>query len=134
MENKTILIQRAFEKSDEALRSAEILIDNDSIFSACNRIYYSIFHIVMALGYKYGFTTSKHSQLLGWFNKKFIYDENIFDKEFRKTYKDAYDLRQESDYSYTEAIEKENMKLLLDKAKEFIKTVKTHIESNMEIK
>jgi len=46
---------------------------------AVNRIYYGLFYIITALSLKYEFSTSKHQQLIGWFNKTFIKSE-IFSK------------------------------------------------------
>lgn len=40
--------------------------------TALNRLYYAIFYAVAALAQKFNFITSKHSQLLGWFNREFI--------------------------------------------------------------
>ena len=62
-----------------------------------NRIYYSIFHIVSALSVKYDFSTSKHKQLIGWFNKNFIHT-NLIDTKLYKIYSKAFSNRQESDY------------------------------------
>ena len=39
---------------------------------AVNRIYYGLYYAVTALAIKHRFETSKHLQLIGWFNKEFI--------------------------------------------------------------
>jgi len=46
-----------------------VLIDNNRFRSAVNRIYYGMFYPLMALGLANHFETSKHGQLIGWFNK-----------------------------------------------------------------
>ena len=56
-------------KSKESLCDAELALSNNRLDNAQNRIYYSIFYIVTALAYTDNFITSKHSQLIGWFNK-----------------------------------------------------------------
>ena len=71
--DRKLLVSRALEKSDEAMQTAKLNLDNDLLSSAQNRIYYGIFYAVNALAYKYEFITSKHGQLLSWFNKKFIH-------------------------------------------------------------
>ena len=68
--NTEILIKNCIIKADKALESALILINNRDIDAAFNRIYYSIFYSVLARGYKNNFISSKHRQLMGWFNKK----------------------------------------------------------------
>jgi len=122
--HKEILIKRWLEKSDEALLTAENNLTYDFLAAALNRIYYSIFYVVMALAIKNDFKTAKHSTLMGWFNKKFVYEDKIFDKELSKIYKNAFTHRQECDYEAMSNIEVETIKILLKDAKIFIDTVK----------
>lgn len=101
-QHKDILINNAFKKGDEALVSAKLNIDNNLYTAAQNRIYYAIFYAVMALGYDRDFITSKHSQLLGWFNKNFIYETKIFGEDMFKIYKESYENRTKSDYQFSQ--------------------------------
>ena len=78
MQHKDVLIKIALEKADESIKSAESSIENEFLSTAQNRIYYAIFYSVIALGYFYDFSSSKHSPYLSWFNKKFIYTDKIF--------------------------------------------------------
>jgi uncharacterized protein (UPF0332 family) len=128
-EHNEILIKHSIEKSERAIISAEAAISNNDLHTALNRIYYAIFYSVMALGYKYNFTTSKHARLLGWFNKKFIHEDKIFPNEMYQIYKQAYDNRQESDYDLLEIdnIDQEEARLSLSKAKIFFENVKGHM-------
>ena len=72
-EDKIILINHRINKSHLTIDDAKFSIENNKISIALNRIYYAIFYIVSALSLIYDFSTSKHKQLLGWFNKNFIY-------------------------------------------------------------
>ena len=126
---KDILIQRCLEKSDEALISAELNFNNNLLMTTLNRVYYAIFYTVSALGYKHGFVTSKHSKLMGWFNKKFIFEDKIFDKKLTKIYSDAYKLRQENDYQHMINPNKKDTENILSDAKIFIETVRKVISS-----
>ncbi|MDR0822941.1 MAG: HEPN domain-containing protein [Endomicrobium sp.] len=121
------LVKIYIEKSKTALKSAEINIKNNLLETALNRIYYAVFYIVMALGYKYDFKTSKHSKLMGWFNKKFIHEDKIFSNEIYRTYESAFLYRHKSDYDavYVPNIEK-TISLLAD-AKIFVDTVSKEI-------
>jgi uncharacterized protein (UPF0332 family) len=67
------------------------------LHAAENRIYYSIFYLVSALALKNDFSTSKHGQLLGWFNKNYV-KTGIVPSSVGKIYADAFANRQESDY------------------------------------
>lgn len=126
--NKTALIALSLEKADVAISDAEFAINNDKLYVAQNRIYYSIFYSVMALGYYYDFVTSKHGVLLGWFNKKFVYDDKIFEKELFRIYKESYENRQKSDYEFTWKPIKEYLSKDIEDAKKFISKIKEHLQ------
>ena len=126
-EDKSIIIQNWFIKVEEALKDADVAIKNDGLSNAQNRIYYAIFYSVMALGYSKNFVTSKHSQLLGWFNRIFI-KEGVFDKSLGDTYKIAYESRMKSDYTFTYKPDKEKIVSAFKDAKIFVKTIEDFIQ------
>ena len=130
-QNKRFFIKNFLEKSQEALIDAEINIKNNRLDNARNRVYYSIFYSVIALGYSENFITSKHHQLMGWFNKKFIYEEKIFNENMYRTYKDAYENRRESDYTIFTKPVKENVLKSFEEAKKFIEKVTYYIKENV---
>lgn len=130
--DKNILIKNCLSKSRQAISDAIYNIKDGRQNTALNRIYYSIFYSVMALAYKEGFITSSHSQLMGWFNKKFIYEEKIFDNLLNDIYKHAYKQRQESDYNLiiSENIPDNFVRQELKNARLFIKAIKKYIEED----
>ena len=73
------------------------LPEHERFLLAENRIYYGMFYMVMALALKHGFMTSKHAQLLGWFNKEFVRAGQV-DVALGKVYQAGFEKRQESDY------------------------------------
>jgi len=122
------LIKYRINRAEETLDEVKLAIENNRLHLAANRIYYSVFYIVSALALKKGFKTSKHSQLLSWFNKEFVKKE-LIDKNLGKFYLDAYEMRQEGDYDDLVSFE---LKYIEDKfvlAKEFIKRIKEIINS-----
>jgi len=121
-----IIIKNWLFKADEALKDAQKALDSDSLTNAQNRIYYGIFYSVMALGYFEGFITSKHAQLLGWFNKTFI-KEKIFDKRLGEIYRKAYDNRMKSDYTITFTPDSEVVLKMLGDARLFVEQIKKYI-------
>ncbi|HBG48800.1 MAG TPA: hypothetical protein DDW90_04730 [Cyanobacteria bacterium UBA9971] len=126
-QHKDVLIKIAFEKADEAIKSAESSIKDGFLSTAQNRIYYAIFYSVVALGYFYEFSSSKHSPYLSWFNKKFIYTDKIFDEKLFKIYKEAYENRQKSDYEFMWKPVKEDIINDLNDSKFFINQIKIHL-------
>ena len=127
-EHKLILINLQIEKSEDAVSTAELLFSNKKFRGALNRIYYAVFYIVTALAIKHSFPTSKHTSLIGWFNKKFIHTDKVFDSKYAGFFKNLFDLRQENDYSFESELPStdEIDKYLFD-AKEFIKVVRNEI-------
>jgi uncharacterized protein (UPF0332 family) len=95
--NKQDLINHRITKSKETIEDARLAIVSNRLRNSLNRIYYAIFYIVSALAQKDGFSTSKHMQLMGWFNKNYI-KTGIVQQEFSKIYSLSFYSRQESDY------------------------------------
>jgi uncharacterized protein (UPF0332 family) len=126
-----LLAKYSLEKSDKALKTAEETSEID-YQTSLNRAYYSIFYLVLALGYVDGFKTGKHSQLMGWFNKKYIYQEKIFEPKYSEIYsqlminRDKFDYDVSSEPNYNNAIEG------IDKAKIFIDNVKPYVLNRIE--
>jgi uncharacterized protein (UPF0332 family) len=88
-EDKQNLIKYRLEQADETIADLKILIDNNRLRSAVNRIYYGMFYALSALSISYSFQTSKHRQLIGWFNKNFIRTgeiEQFYGKYINKAY------------------------------------------------
>jgi uncharacterized protein (UPF0332 family) len=68
----------------------------------------------LALALKYNFETSKHQQLVGWFNKEFI-NTGLIPKNFGRILRDAYENRTSGDYdSFVEFDQKEVLQLFAD--------------------
>ena len=76
---------------------SRFLIDSDKYVVAVNRIYYGLYYSVTALAIKHRFETSKHGQLIGWFNKEFVASGRL-DKRFGKILRNAYQNRTKGDY------------------------------------
>lgn len=98
------------------------MIKNLSFRAAVNRIYYSMFYLLLALGLKYEFTTSKHQQLIGWFNKNFILTGKI-DRKYGKMLRKAYQYRIKGDNEPVVNFDKETVKGMFASLKEFIDAI-----------
>jgi len=121
------IISNLIQKSKEALSSAEFNFINGHYETCQNRLYYAIFYIVSALAYKDNFITSKHAQLIGWFNKKYIYEDKIFDSRMFAIYKEAFTNRQKSDYDFTYKPDKDEIIASIKDTKLFINKVKSYL-------
>ena len=128
-ESEKIHIINCLAKSKEAFEDAEFNFQHGRFSVTLNRIYYSMFYSVLALAYKDGFVTSKHLQLKGWFNRKYIFEEKVFDEKMLKIYQKAYNDRQESDYEIimSNEVEKEDLEKSLQHAKYFNEAIYSYI-------
>lgn len=96
---KREFINYPLSKADESLDDVEFLLNNNKLFLAENRIYFTIFYLVSALPLKSDFVTSKHRQLMGWFNKEFVKTGRV-PLNTAAIYKIAYRNRTKADYEY----------------------------------
>ena len=125
--DKILMINLSMQKAKQALSAAEENLKSGQLETALNRNYYAIFYSVMSLGYKYDFATSKHSKLVGWFNKKFIHEEKLFGSEMYEIYSKAFERRQKCDYDITYKATAKTVEKLIEKSKHFIVTVENQI-------
>lgn len=123
-EDRTALVNYRIEQAISTIELSQFLIESDKLIVAVNRIYYGIFYSVTALALKYQFETSKHSQLIGWFNKEFIATKRI-DKKYGKILRNAYQNRTKGDYDAFVSFQKEEVLTMLDEMIDYINMIKT---------
>ncbi|MCK9268956.1 MAG: HEPN domain-containing protein [Bacteroidales bacterium] len=116
------LIAYRFEQAKETIDLSRFLIDSDKLIVAVNRIYYGLYYAVTALALKNHYETSKHRQLIGWFNKEFVSTEQI-DKKFGKILRNAYQNRTRGDYDAFIKFDKEVVEDMHTEMIEFIDQV-----------
>ena len=87
-------LKQAEESIDEAIF---LLSGKKSPRSIINRAYYGMFYAVLGLLIFESFSSSKHSGVLSYFNKRFI-KEGIFPQELGRSINKAFGLRQNGDY------------------------------------
>ncbi len=123
------LIKYRFEQVNESVTEAQLLLDKGLLRGAVNRIYYAMFYSVLILALQNQFETSKHQQLLGWFNKNFIYTNKI-DKRFGSIIQKAFENRNEGDYEPLVSFEKESVSQMFSEMELFLERIKEEIKKN----
>jgi uncharacterized protein (UPF0332 family) len=121
------LIQYRLDQAKDTQSDVELLISHNRLRAAINRIYYGIFYSLLALGLKYEIETSKHSQLIGWFNKNFIH-EGLIDAKYGKIVNKAFNRRTKGDYDSYVEFEIETVKEMYEEMKDFIGTIDRFIK------
>jgi uncharacterized protein (UPF0332 family) len=114
------------EQARDTVQVVGLLIEHNKLPAAVNRIYYGIFYSLLALGLKYDFKTSKHLQLIGWFNKEFISTHKI-ETEYGKILKKAFESRTSGDYDIFYEFETEDVRNLFDEMQRFVSRIERHI-------
>lgn len=120
------LIKYRLDEAKDTMEDVQLLISNDRLRSAINRIYYGMFYSLLALGLKFEFETSKHQQLIGWFNKNFI-NEGLIDTKYGKIINKALNRRTKGDYDSYVAFEKEIVEEMFEEMKDFINEIEEFI-------
>jgi uncharacterized protein (UPF0332 family) len=118
-EDRAALIQVYKDKSCEAINTAEFLIQNNQLSVAADRIYYGIYYMLSAVALKDRFKTSKHEQLIGWFNKTYI-NTNLIDRKYGKIIQNAFENRMKSDYDVFFKLTREKVEQAFAEMKEVI--------------
>lgn len=105
-ESRIDLAKYRLDKAKECLRAAEYLIEAEEYLSVLNRAYYAIFHAVRTILAIEGVDRKKHSGVVAYFQEHYI-KTNVFEKEYSYIIKNAFLVRQESDYEDFYIISKE---------------------------
>jgi uncharacterized protein (UPF0332 family) len=122
-DEKNALIEHRVSKAMAAIDEVDFLINNNKLLLAVNRIYYGMFYILSALSLKYDFSTSKHQQLIGWFNKEFVATGKV-EPKYGKIIHNAFSNRSTGDYDDFAEFEEDEVKISFNELKDFIKTIK----------
>jgi len=117
-------LKQAEESIDEA---AFLLQGKKSPRSVINRAYYAMFYAVLALLIFEPYASSKHSGVLGYFNRRFV-KPGIFPEEMGRGINKAFDLRQRGDYREYEEMSYELVRPFVDQSRIFVQGVKDYLE------
>jgi len=80
-----------------------------------------------ALALKHTFETSKHNQLIGWFNKEFISTKKV-DPKYGKILRNAYQNRTKGDYDAFVLFSVNEVESMLAEMVDFIEEIKFLLE------
>jgi uncharacterized protein (UPF0332 family) len=121
--DRQALIDYRLEQANNTIKLSQFLIDSNQFVVAVNRIYYGMYYALTALALKHRFETSKHAQLIGWFNKEFV-KKGIINPEHGRILRDAYSKRLKGDYDVFISFEKEEVLNLHKEMIAFVQKIK----------
>jgi uncharacterized protein (UPF0332 family) len=123
-EDRKALITYRIEQAKDTIAVSEFLLNSDKLSVAVNRIYYGMYYALSSLALKYNFETSKHSHLIGWFNREFI-SKNKLDIKYGKILRNAFQNRTKSDYDAYIHFQKSEVATMLEEMKDFIAMIES---------
>jgi uncharacterized protein (UPF0332 family) len=121
-QERNSLIQFRIKQANEAIEEVSRLIEANMLNIAVNRIYYGMFYSLNALALKHEFSSSKHLQLIGWFNKTFV-KPGLVDIKYGQILRDAFKNRTEGDYVPFITYEKEDVQIMHENMRSFISEI-----------
>ncbi len=119
-DNTHKLIEYRFEQAKETLAVAEELLQNGHYRDAVNRGYYAMFYCSLGLLAARNLGTSKHSGVLSLFAQHFV-KTGLISAERGRHLREAFELRQNSDYREFVKITAQQADEVIRNAGEFIR-------------
>ncbi len=98
--------------------------------TVANRSYYAIFHAIRAVLALDGVDRKKHSGVIAYFQEQYI-KTGQFEKQYSAVLKNAFLVRQESDYEDFYIISKEEVKRQMDDAKQFVEEIARYLSESI---
>lgn len=127
-DNRKELMNYRLESAKERLNSAKILLINGSYKDSIGRSYYAMFTAVRALLAKDGIDYSKHAGVISYFQKEYI-KTGQFDKKYSKYLSQAFQIRNNIDYSDFFVVSQSDAKEQYGKAEEFLRVIENSLIS-----
>ena len=121
-----LLVAYRLSEAQETLREAELLLEGSAFRGSVNRSYYAMFYAVLGLLATRGLGTSKHSGVMGLFDREFV-KTGLFPKELSRSLHRAFDERQVSDYGEMLEPDQELAIGLLKRAQVFVSEIEVHL-------
>ena len=118
-ENTNKLIEYRFEQAKETLAVAEVLLKGGHYRDAVNRAYYAMFYCSLGLLAAKNLGTSKHTGVLSLFSQNFV-KTGLISVEAGRHLREAFELRQNSDYREFVKISSQQAGEVIKNATEFI--------------
>jgi uncharacterized protein (UPF0332 family) len=125
------MIKYRLEQSKNVITEIPFQIKNKYFTTAVNRMYYGMYYSLTGLALLYKFETSKHLQLIGWFNKNFI-KPNLIEFRHGNSIRNIFEKRQKGDYEpFIEFTELEVL-TMYENMRNFINAIEKFIIDNQD--
>jgi uncharacterized protein (UPF0332 family) len=121
--DRKALIDYRMSQAFDTIELARFLVNSEKLVIAVNRIYYGMYYALTALALQKKFETSKHTQLIGWFNKEFVASK-LVDIKYGKILRNAFQNRTKGDYDAFVEFNQAEVVLMHEEMQDFINAIK----------
>jgi uncharacterized protein (UPF0332 family) len=118
------VIRYWFDKSADSLAAADDELKAGRLSFSVNRIYYACFYAASAVLLQQGLKFKKHSGVRAAFHKHIVKPE-LISRENGQLYDELFEARQRGDYIELVQFEKDQVKIWLEQARQFVEAMKT---------
>jgi hypothetical protein len=126
------LVKYRLESAKERLNAAKVLLECGSYKDSISRSYYAMFTVVRALLATDGVDYSKHAGVISYFQKEYI-KTGVFDKKYSKYLSQAFQIRNNTDYSDFFVVSQEDAKNQYENAAVFIEIIEEYLKKKKEM-
>ncbi len=122
------LVRYRLARARESLAEAELLLGNDHVRTAVNRLYYACFYAVSALLLTEGHSSPKHSGVRALFDQHWIVPGRL-PRDIGRFYRQLFDARQKGDYVDLVTFDRAEASIWIAEAGNFVEQVARLVES-----
>jgi len=122
------LVRYRLARAHESVAEARLLLANDHIRTAVNRLYYACFYAVSALLLAEGHSSPKHSGVRALFDQHWIVPGRL-PKSMGRCYRRLFDSRQKGDYADFVTFDAAEIRGWIQEAEKFVAHVARSAES-----
>ncbi len=122
------LVRYRLARARESFAEAELLLANDHVRTAVNRLYYACFYAVSALLLTEGHSSSKHSGVRALFDQHWIVPGRL-PRDIGRFYRQLFDARQKGDYADLVTFDRAEASIWIAEAGNFVEQVARLVES-----
>ncbi len=122
-ESRKALTDYRMEQADSAISDAELLLQNDRLNAAANRIYYACFYAAEALLIRNGIRAATHTGVRQMFGLHFV-QKGLIENQWGRFLGKMERMREGADYDFFIQYEKQELLDILPQAKQFIAVIK----------
>ncbi len=123
------LVRYRLEQAVETLRETNLLLDQNAWRGAQNRAYYAMFYAVLALLATRQLGSSKHSGVLGLFDREFV-KPGLLPRELSRSLRLAFNRRQSWDYGEVAALDPDEITEMVTGAKLFVQAIQEFLRES----